>query len=106
MRVVIPSVVMLMLVSEVIAYLATSTAHGNHSGTIQEPASQEFHFAPIRSGESVAHTFVLTNPTANPLLISSIRATCGCLIPKETPREVPSHGRCEIPVVLDSHAKS
>lgn len=47
-------------------------------------ADSSFDFGNIKEGEKVEHTFTFENTGAQPLVVSSAQASCGCTIPEWT----------------------
>lgn len=69
-------------------------------------AEKTFEFGEIQQGDKVEHTFSFENTGNQPLIISNVRTTCGCTVPK-WPREPIAPGESgEIFVVFNSAGKS
>jgi len=48
----------------------------------------EFDFGEVTQGDTVTHTFTFTNTGENDLILSSVKAGCGCTIPSWTKEPV------------------
>lgn len=42
----------------------------------------EYNFGVVMQGERVSHSFVFTNTGTGNLIVSSVKASCGCTVPK------------------------
>jgi hypothetical protein len=64
----------------------------------------EYNFGEVKEGELVKHTFKFTNTGDNPLILLSVKATCGCTVPENWPQHpiMPGEGG-EISVVFNSN---
>lgn len=58
-------------------------------------------FGTAETGDKVEHTFLVQNAGTAPLVISQVRAACGCTTADVAGREVPPGGTTELKVVLD-----
>lgn len=75
-------------------------------GPIIKWDSVSFDFGDIARGETVEHTFTLTNEGTKPLIITAVQVTCGCTTPKGWPRNpIASGERAEIVIAFDSTGK-
>ena len=63
-------------------------------------------FGKIKEGEIVKYTFKFTNEGSVPLVISDVKASCGCTTPNYTRTPVPPNGRGEIELQFDSTGKT
>lgn len=62
-------------------------------------------FGEIEEGRTVTHTFVLTNRGAEPLVLRSVRPSCGCTTPSFTTEPIEPGGAGEIVVEFDSQGR-
>ena len=63
---------------------------------------EEFDFGTIAQGEQVYHVFKLENVGKSDLIISDIKTTCGCTVPKNWPKHPIAPGEsAEIEVQYD-----
>jgi len=68
--------------------------------------NHEFDFGTISQGEKVRYTFKFENAGKNPLVIASVKTSCGCTVIDNWPREpIPSGGKGEIEVEFNSEGK-
>jgi len=65
-----------------------------------------FDFGEIVQGEKVMHSFKFTNEGSANLIVTSVRGTCGCTIPKWSKEPIPPGGSGEVEIVFDSDGKS
>lgn len=65
----------------------------------------EYDFGTVNEGDKVSHTFKFTNTGTVPLLISDVRSTCGCTVPKWPREAVPPGEQNKISVVFDTAGK-
>lgn len=72
--------------------------------TFDEPV---FDFGTLSQGERVDHTFTFENTGDAPLLITAIKPSCGCTLPKQWPKDpiAPGEGG-DIVVEFNSDRKS
>lgn len=66
----------------------------------------EHDFGTIQSGTKVEHTYKFTNEGTADLVISNVKASCGCTVPSYTQTPVKPGGEGEIKVTFDSTGKS
>jgi hypothetical protein len=66
----------------------------------------EYNFGTVIQGEKVAHNFVFKNTGKNNLVISSVKASCGCTTPKWSKEPVKPGQKGSIEVVFDSAGRS
>lgn len=66
----------------------------------------KYDFGEIIQGEKISHSFTFTNTGDAPLIISSVRATCGCTVPTWSKEPIEPGDSEEIKVVFDSEGKS
>jgi hypothetical protein len=82
-----------------------ATASGEAAAT-EQPAFQfestSFDFGTINSGEKVNHTFAFTNTGDADLIISQVKASCGCTTPSYPEGPISPGDRGEIKVVFNS----
>jgi hypothetical protein len=64
-----------------------------------------YNFGEIKQGDKAEHTFTFTNTGKEPLILSNVKASCGCTVPK-WPREPIAVGKSGvINVVFNSKGK-
>lgn len=51
-----------------------------HSGAIFHWSETSFDFGKIQAGKPVTHEFTFTNQGGEPLIISNVKASCGCTV--------------------------
>jgi len=66
----------------------------------------EYNFGTVIQGEKVAHTFVFTNSGNSNLVISNVKASCGCTTPKWSKEPIKPGQKGTIEVVFDSAGRS
>lgn len=65
-----------------------------------------FDFGKISQGEIVKYTFNFTNTGKEPLVLSSVKPSCGCTVPKDWPKHPIMPGESgQIDVELDSETQ-
>ncbi len=69
---------------------------------IIELEETEYNFGTVIQGEKVAHSFVFTNTGDGNLVISNVKASCGCTVPKWTKEPVKPGKTGTIELVFDS----
>ncbi len=62
-------------------------------------------FGVIIQGEKVSYTYKFKNTGGSDLILSSVKATCGCTVPKYDKEPIPPGGEGEIEVVFDSSGR-
>jgi len=68
---------------------------------------QIFKFGTISQGEQLEHTFNFENTGETPLLITAVKPSCGCTLPKEWPKHPIAPGEeGKIEIQFDSNRKS
>lgn len=76
------------------------------AGTPTAPAftfdEMQFDFGTINSGEKVTHVFSFTNSGTADLIISQVKASCGCTTPSYPENPIAPGERGEIQVVFNS----
>jgi len=65
----------------------------------------KYDFATVEEGDKVSHTFKFTNAGKVSLLISDVRSTCGCTVPKWPKEAIPPGEQNQISVVFDTAGK-
>jgi hypothetical protein len=65
----------------------------------------EHDFGTIKEGEKVTHLYKFKNTGAVPLIIESVRPSCGCTAPNWSKEPIPVGGEGEVEVVFDSKGK-
>lgn len=69
--------------------------------------SQNVHdFGTIIQGEKVSHIYKFKNTGKSDLIVSSVRASCGCTVPTYSKDPVKPGGEGEIEIVFDSSGRS
>ncbi len=66
----------------------------------------KYDWGTIKQGQSVSHTFRVTNTGNAPLVIANAKASCGCTVPDWTKAPIPPGKTGEIKVKFDSTGKS
>lgn len=74
----------------------------NHSETSLALSEPEFDFGKIKKGDHVEHVFEVTNTGKNPLIISSVKPTCGCTVPDYTKEPIMPGKKGQITLKFDS----
>lgn len=62
----------------------------------------EYNFGTVIQGEKVAHSFVFKNTGNGNLIISNVKASCGCTVPKWTKEPIKPGQTGTIELVFDS----
>lgn len=62
----------------------------------------EFNFGTVIQGEKVSHSFVFKNNGNGNLIISNVKASCGCTVPKWTKEPIKPGKTGTIEIVFDS----
>lgn len=62
----------------------------------------EFNFGTVIQGEKVAHSFVFKNNGDGNLIISNVKASCGCTVPKWTKEPIKPGQTGTIELMFDS----
>jgi len=65
----------------------------------------EHDFGTINEGDKVTHIYTFKNTGAVPLIIESVRPSCGCTAPNWTREPIAVGGTGEVEVVFDSKGK-
>jgi len=65
----------------------------------------DFDFGTVKEGDKVSHTFKFKNTGTIPLLISDVRSTCGCTVPKWPQEAIPPGKEDKISVIFDTAGK-
>src|SRR5690606_26641838 len=60
-------------------------------------------FGTVKEGEKVSHQYVFTNTGKTPLIISSVRASCGCTTPDYSKQPIKPGEQGKVEVVFDSN---
>ncbi len=94
------------LLAGFLAYAQNGQEEAKATGATLDLVDKTYEFGEIIQGAKVEYTFKFTNNGSQPLIISNVRTTCGCTVPK-WPREpiAPGEGG-EIFVVFNSAGKS
>ena len=62
-------------------------------------------FGTLKEGDKVTHIYKFKNTGAVPLIIETVRPSCGCTAPNWTREPIPVGGTGEVEVVFDSKGK-
>lgn len=62
----------------------------------------EFNFGTVIQGEKVVHSFVFTNTGNGNLIISNVKASCGCTVPKWTKEPIRPGQKGNVEIKFDS----
>ena len=90
---------------------AISTSTANTATKPEGPLPQfdwsgtEHDFGTISEGDKVTHIYTFKNTGAVPLIIESVKPSCGCTAPNWTKEPIAVGGTGEIEVVFDSKGK-
>lgn len=82
-----------------------SSANGNNTDNnlpIIKFTETEYNFGTVIQGEKVAHSFVFENTGTGNLIISNVKASCGCTVPKWTKEPIKPGQTGNIELVFDS----
>ncbi len=79
-------------------------SEGSASATVQFEESS-FDFDTISGDTTVFHNFRFTNIGQAPLLIASVKSTCGCTVPSWTEEVIPPEKSGEISVAFNSKGR-
>jgi len=74
------------------AQQVTASANTNEAMAIFSADEQSFDFGKIAKGVPASHEFAFTNTGNAPLLIMSVKASCGCTTPEWTKEPIPAGG--------------
>ncbi|MEA1873175.1 MAG: DUF1573 domain-containing protein [Bacteroidota bacterium] len=67
---------------------------------------KEYNFGTVIQGEKVSYTFTFTNTGGSELIISNVKASCGCTSPKYSKKPIKPGETGNIEVIFDSHGRS
>ncbi|MCK9255117.1 MAG: DUF1573 domain-containing protein [Bacteroidales bacterium] len=62
----------------------------------------EFNLGTVIQGEVVSHTFYFTNTGGGNLIISNVKASCGCTVPKWTKEPIKPNKEGSVELVFDT----
>ncbi|MDD3740261.1 MAG: DUF1573 domain-containing protein [Bacteroidales bacterium] len=82
-----------------------STANGdgeNNNLPAIEFTETEYNFGTVIQGEKVAHSFVFKNTGNGNLIISNVKASCGCTVPKWSKEPIKPGQTGNVEIVFDS----
>jgi hypothetical protein len=65
----------------------------------------EYDFGTVKDGEIARHEYAFTNTGTEPLIISNVKAGCGCTAPSWPKEPIPPGGNGKILVEFDSKGK-
>lgn len=74
--------------------------------TTIEWEEMEYNYGSVKTGEIVKHTFRFKNTGTNPLILTRVKASCGCTTPKYSTEAVPPGGEGFIDVSFNTTGKS
>ncbi len=74
-------------------------------GTTVEFADETFDFGEVPEGTKVTHRFKFNNTGEHPLVLTRVKASCGCTSPSYSEAAVPPGGEGFIDVEFDSSGK-
>jgi hypothetical protein len=83
----------------------SSTGNGqNNNGGLPTMNFEEteYNFGTVIQGEKVSHSFVFTNNGDGNLIVSNVKASCGCTVPKWTKEPIKPGEKGTIELVFDS----
>ena len=83
-----------------------STAKSSKLLTKIEFAEASFDFGKIEEGKKVSHVFKFTNTGSNPLVLESVRPSCGCTTPEYTKDTIAPGKEGKINVTYDSNGRN
>ena len=66
---------------------------------------EQHHFGKIKDGDKVSHSFEFTNTGKSDLIITNVRASCGCTVPTYTEKPVKPGEKGYIDVSFNSKGK-
>lgn len=72
---------------------------------VMEWVDVEHDFGTIKEGDKVTHIYKFKNTGAVPLIIETVRPSCGCTAPNWPKEPIPVGGTGEVEVVFDSKGK-
>ena len=72
---------------------------------VMEWADVEHDFGTIKEGDKVTYVYKFKNTGAVPLIIETVRPSCGCTAPNWSKEPIPVGGTGEVEVVFDSKGK-
>jgi len=72
---------------------------------VMEWTTVEHDFGTINEGEKVTYVYQFKNTGAVPLIIETVRPSCGCTAPNWSKEPIPVGGTGEVEVVFDSKGK-
>lgn len=65
----------------------------------------KFKFGTVTQGEKVEHNFAFKNISENPVIITNVRTTCGCTVPKWPREPIASGEGSDINAVFNTRGK-
>ena len=68
--------------------------------------SLEYDYGTVKTGEVVKHTFRFKNTGDNPLVLTRVKASCGCTTPKYSTDAIPPGGEGFIDIAFDTAGKT
>ena len=75
---------------------------GDPGAAVLEITEDAFDFGVIEEGEKVEHEFKFTNTGSSPLIISNVRASCGCTTPEYSKNPIAPGDEGMVKVVFNS----
>lgn len=73
------------------------------ASAVVEVENDTYDFGIVDEGEKVKHEFVFTNTGEAPLIINSVRASCGCTTPNYPKEPIKPGEKSKIEVVFDTN---
>lgn len=77
----------------------------NRPGPRMKFNEEKFEFGDIHQGDQVEHVFEFENSGTAPLILTNVRSTCGCTIPKWPREPIPPGQKSKITVKFNSSGK-
>lgn len=84
---------------------AQNTETSQDPGAVMEFVGDSYDFGEIKQGDVVDHTFIVKNAGTKPLVITNVRASCGCTVPVKPSQPILPGKTGEIKVTFNSAGK-
>lgn len=88
--------------AETVTESASTPETGAAEFAVVEIENDTYDFGVVNEGEKVKHEYVFTNTGNTPLIISSVRASCGCTTPNYPKEPINPGEQSKIEVVFDT----
>lgn len=85
--------------------ISASTSGNKGKKIIMSFEDSKYDFGEIIQGEKITHSYSFTNTGDAPLIISSVKASCGCTVPTWDREPIEPGGSGKIKVVFNSEDK-